>query len=415
MSLVYEQLIELGHWEGWRTEPRDKHGRWTRVPGEKLLGEAYPHQYSDTITRLWRGEKDPAVKDSLNKASAAFENGELVKASAYLRLASNRSLRTDAGRSGQMRDLAMSLDSIKDTGTRDAVGKFISDTATSVPNLYGGREHLDWDGKPPTIYDDFEKPSVLADMDWNGHMNMNQTMAQHITDGLAHPDRPIEDPAAFTVPLHELTHATVPAGQDRRSNGDMAAYQDYAHADIEEGFTELGTIQHASEYFDATGVGSRETMILNDSSDIEDEDSGLEHYTMSEYARKLDSPQRIRSGNAWGHYASSTAQAYNWVSMIAQQHTGRGEGDRSTQQEIRRLADEINQAGTAAKPRVMASQVVEDMGLDPGSIRESVLDSTMASILESWEKPEDSLTAARQAARQQVQRLQALQAERMAA
>jgi hypothetical protein len=72
----------------------------------------------------------------------------------------------------------------------------------------------------------------------------------------------VDDPSGkavspHAVVLHELIHSVVPEGEDYKDHED--AYQDPDTADIEEGFTELGTTHHAAEYFDKIGIGGRPT------------------------------------------------------------------------------------------------------------------------------------------------------------
>lgn len=287
------------------------------------------------------------------------------------------------------------------------VSAFINDSAGSVPGLLGGQgTHLDFDGKPPKLYPASSDPGTLAEIDWSGHMRMSDEVAADITRGLD-PGKPITVPASFVVPLHELIHAALPAGQVRATNGDKAAYQEHTHvhADIEEGFTQLGAAQHAEGYFTAAGIGDREIK-------LEDSPPGV---TMNDLARLLAAPERIRNGDSWGSYPALTAQAHNWVSLIAQQRTGKGEKDPATAAEIIKITDEINRQGTAGKPRVMARQVVDDMNLDPQT-ENAVLGEAERSILESWFlDAEKAVSKVRETASQKAQQYQAEQADRAAA
>jgi hypothetical protein len=412
---IAAQLIDLG-WDGWRTEPRDLKGRWTRLPGEAVArdvtsGEGYPGQFNDQILSLWRHETSPVARGALNQASAAYQGGDHKTAAALLRQAGHG-------------DLAAKIDSgdTADKSSQAAVQSLMHAAADSVPGMFGPDEHLDWDGKPPTLFADVTQPKVLAEVGWNGHVSIAQSVASALAE--AKNGGSISDTNAFTVPLHEMIHAVIPTGQHRASNGDKKAYQNYANAQIEEGFTELGTVQHAAEFFDQAGVGDRR--VLDQGSLARQQHlaaiNGLPFKpdltatkTMDDLAAEVNDPARIRNGNVWGHYKVQTAQAYNWVSTIAQLHTGKSESSQATQDEILRLSDDVNAVGTAAKPRVMAQHVIADMGLS-GATRESVLSSTAQTILGEWASGDVQQTVA-QARKAALQRVQALrvEAERAAA
>jgi hypothetical protein len=280
------------------------------------------------------------------------------------------------------------------------VRDLVTKTAASVPLMFNPDDHLDWDGRLPTLYDDAARPGVLAEVDWDGHVNMAQSVADGIREAVSNPDSEIPSPENFSVPLHEMIHAVLPRGETRRTNGDMQAYQDLPHADIEEGFTELGTIQHAGEYFDKIGVGDRS---------LDPFMYGEDTVTMHDLAGSLNSPDRIRNGDAWGHYARQTSQAFAWASVAAQMRTGRPESDPQTLAEIQRIADEVNAVGTRAKPLTMAMIEVGDMlPADPVQAQR-ILDASSSAILGNWGSGvgEQAHEAARQAAQSALQRLQA--------
>lgn len=282
--------------------------------------------------------------------------------------------------------------------------KMLRSAGQAVPAMYGRGLALDWDGKPPTVYPDKSR-DALAEIDWAGHMHLNESVAKGISDAEKNPGKPVDTPGGYLVALHELTHAVLPDGEDRSVNGDEEAYQDptMAHADIEEGFTELGAIEHAAEFFDAAGVGAREVTPGGEFT------KGVEPgVSMDDMADELSKPEAIKSGKAWGHYPKQTAQAYDWAALIAQQRTGRPEDDPATQAEIVKVADAVNAVGTAKKPRIMAYQVLEGMG----NVDQTVVDAAEKSILSAWATGSDAVNAARQAARQ---RLREIELEREAA
>jgi hypothetical protein len=122
-------------------------------------------------------------------------------------------------------------------------------------------------------------------------------------------------------------------------------------ASAEEGFTELAAIQHAPEFFDAMGVGGRQVDFAR-------------RATMSEYARRLQDPQRILDGNAWGIYPAQTKWAYMWCGDVAMSEAGaRVFTAPSIQPRIVELADEVNRQGPAGKMATMADQVARTYGM----------------------------------------------------
>ena len=97
------------------------------------------------------------------------------------------------------------------------------------------------------------------------------------------------------------------------------------------------------------------------------------HATMAEYAKRLQDPERITEGNAWGHYAGETAAALKWVSDVAAAERVRGR--LKVQSRVRELADEINRQGPAGKIPAMAAQVLraagaQDQPTDAGKLSE---------------------------------------------
>lgn len=471
---IAAQLDLAGWHDAWRHELRDAHGRWARDPAAAAAeagGEAYPGAFSDEVQKAWRGETDPTAKDSLNKASAYLDDNDkkdaafyLHKAQAYANLAGahDRALRYS--------DLAEKIlgDEKGQEAAAKAVHGYMASASPVVPSFFGTHETLDWDGKEPTVYADSEHPSYLAYVDWDGHVNVNRTTADAIKSGLSGTG-PVENPAAFTVPLHELIHVVLPPGEKRSSNGDKDMYQKPAGQAIEEGFTELATIHNAAEFFDKIGVGDRETLVAavdsnghlipnpdftrkqdalvaalrstwdhlmkagpgslpaanainNAIYDVQNENfsdavseirtlqhtgngddweqalrmkrqvadliatGDTAHATMREYAERLAQPDRIRKGDSWGHYTSWTASAYDWTAEISRRLTGKE--DPAT---VKKLADQVSAVGTAAKPRVMAEQLLaashlmEEKTLTRAETAQA-LASAQDQILASWGK-----------------------------
>jgi hypothetical protein len=339
LSTIGQQFMELSWRDAWRTELRGKHGEWEHG------GEG------DEISRL---ESQISRTEHISKSDAA------------------------------------------------AAGKLISKSVSVVPHMFGPDTHLDWDGKPPTMYSKWSQNmgKDLAIMDWNGHMDMRNDVAEGIADAESHPGQPVKVPGAYAVTLHELIHAVVPQGETRDTNGDKEAYNaTIGNADMEEGFTELGAIQHAGEYFDKLGIGDRQINIPHAPAGA----------TMLDLAANNSSPDAIRHGKAWGHYPVQTAQAFEWASMTAQFRTGKPESDPDTTETIRDIADEVNAVGTAAKPLVMARQAIGDMlPPDQAQANRLLVESAM-SITRDWNEGSSSAPGKIRAAA--AQRLQQLQAE----
>lgn len=238
--------------------------------GQGLAGEGYPGQFSDRITNFWRGETDPETKQNLNLAGAAWGIGDDERdtpATVKHLLAAART--ASPSNAVKYRQLAQQIqDSGKQYGTDEqAAADMMSKAAPAVAKMFGPDEHLDWDGRPPSIIEPrytYKGDNLLAEIDWNGHVRITDPVAHGLALDEANRKNPVVAPGNYTVALHELIHAVVPEGQQRASNGDKTAYQDpsMGPAAIEEGFTELGTVQHAAEFFTKIGVGDRKTKIL---------------------------------------------------------------------------------------------------------------------------------------------------------
>lgn len=315
---IAAQILDLTGWrDAWRHELRGPHGEWVR-------GDTAP-------AAVFK----PALF-GLGKGTGASAPPEVVSAE-----------------------------------TKRVVGAFMGSADDGVPKMFGhGRYvHLDWDGQPPTIYPDRQHKGFLAFIDWHGHMNISASTASDIHQALTGDH--VENPDAVLVPLHELVHAIVPRHESRATNGDMEAYQIPAGQKIDEGFTELGAVNHAEEFFNNLGIGGKPT------SEIGDDGQPL---TMAEYAREMAKPENIRNGDSWGNYAEWTADALNWVTEISDRM-----GGKTTPQQ---LSDEISSVGTASKPRVMAEQLLRSKGrqnLTPEETRQAIA-SAQAQIMASWGK-----------------------------
>lgn len=388
-NTVTSQVVALSGWhDAWRHELRGRHGEWVRS-GEAvqgLVGEKYPGELSEQIRRAWRGETDPSARDALNKASASLDAEDTKTAAAMMHKAqAYASLAGAKDRASIYSDLADRLlhAATGDPATAKLLGQFMNKADDTVPAMLGGDVTLDWDGKTPSIYPDTAHPDYLAYIDWHGHMDFSETAAGELRNAVTG-DKPIEHPDALLTPLHELIHAVLPAGQKRAGNGDRQAYQKKPYQAIEEGFTELGATNHAEEFFDQLGIGSRETgvwggMVIR-ADDPNYAAKANRHLTMAEYAREMADPDKILKGDSWGHYNNWTADAYKWTAKISRNMHGAV----SPQD----LSDQISSVGTAAKPRVMAQQLLDSTGIGslPDEKMSQLLDAAEAQILASWGK-----------------------------
>ncbi len=122
------------------------------------------------------------------------------------------------------------------------------------------------------------------------------------------------------------------------------------------------------------------------------------HATMSEYAKRLQDPERVAKGNAWGHYPDQTRAAQQWTGLVAMEEAvnakgGKLKGDAMAngtsgpvvQARMRELADEINRQGPAGKTKAMAAQVMratgaQDQETDAGNLSELVA----VTVMQNW-------------------------------
>ena len=279
----------------------------------------------------------------------------------------------------------------------------------------GGREA--WNGQVSVFND---QPEIAAQMSWAGALQVSDEVARGIKDAADHPHRRIKDPDAFEVLLHEMVHGLIGGSTDkinakRRSFGIKTpyreeysdherAYQDPATGHIEEGFTELGTIHHAPEFFRAMGLSDRKTSFL--ATNIPLNPFGSNWRTMNDLALDAQDPVKIENGEAWGHYNWQTRMAQDWVQQVAQDE---GHGDLRIgtpgYDRTRELSDEINREGASRKVNVMADQVIraalkdspEAPLLEDEIAMSRVQVETRRAILEAWSGQEAAMDAHRAA------------------
>lgn len=295
---------------------------------------------------------------------------------------------------------------LQEAATKEAVN-----SASYMPQLLGGGAHENaWNGTV-NVYSSASKPGVLAELDWDGNMNVADNVAQALqTDQTSKPGSLVKYPDAHEVILHELIHGVVPSQHSRAA--DEKAYQDYAQAQIEEGFTELGAIHHAPEFFRLSGLADRPTDVEKSGfAEWGADGKPVKHYyTVGEEADNIADPVNIAEGNTWGHYTHQTKDAQDWVQQIALEE-GYGDLRPGTPGHTRvvQLADQINRQGTSEKVEAMAVQMalatVKDPKLrDSTDFMASVTGQVEQSIKTEWAKGEpDAAKQAFAAARHSVQ------------
>lgn len=223
-----------------------------------------------------------------------------------------------------------------------AVSRVATPASEFMPGMYGG-SHEEWNGRVKLFQYDKQK-QILAELDWDGTMNVASNVAQALQDGETLTDRPVQYPDAFEVVEHELTHGVVPAGSAATNK---KSYQVWALSRIEEGFTELGAIYHAPEFFRKIGLYDREA-------------GPWPGHTVGEMAENMTHPDAITSGNAWGHYPTETKDAQDWVAQVAQEEGLIG-NDAKARARMVELSDQVNVQGAAGKLGIMSRQLAVAM------------------------------------------------------
>jgi hypothetical protein len=353
---------------------------------------------SDKILLAYRQESDTKAKSYLNIASADWDAEDYKGAADTIRLAAaQKMLHRDYAAGSMYNKLADFIDTNwGPNGTieanRSAMQAFLNKEAPKVPFLVGGGKEI-WSGQIHTFPNTGTR--LLGDLDWNGNMRVREDVAAGINEAMSHPGAPISRPQDFTVPLHELIHGVVPEDQPDRS-GDMAAYQHPAEADIEEGFTELGTTQHMDQYMQQIGISTRPAS-------TRDVGGGDLMIPAGDLAQQVNNPKTISEGEGWGHYPQETSAALDWVQNVAE-----ADGRPNDYAYMTRLTDEINQQGTAGKSLTMARQIMrtEVKGADARLTADDrsqaqILNQTRQAIIDNW-KVGGSIVAAATSARQEA-------------
>ena len=282
------QQIELsGGWRNaWRHEVRAPDGRWVHGAGAAL--EAPAHQ--GIVNRLSKLPGARYAEDRhLGNAIKALRDGDDQKAADSLSSAfeyayrithesTNKSVVDDARvRVAAYKDAIAALNPggeiPGDSPEIERIHEWMQKNVRIVPALFGDNTALYWNGKPPEEFSENEHPGALAQMGWDGQMFIEENTAKELTAILDKPGETVDDPDPLIVPLHEMIHAVEPKGEHEKPNefraDDSIAYneKDSSVRAIEEGFTQLGTAQHAEEFFKTTGVADRKTRFPVDNAD----------------------------------------------------------------------------------------------------------------------------------------------------
>jgi hypothetical protein len=419
---VWDQVLLAWHFNP--AEKRDRLGKWARSEGfssETIAnGRMYVRLQGEVAAARDKGWVD--IAGNLSVATDAMRRGNadgFVAAAGYvdyaIEIAEDAGHIADAKRYRKYASQLRSMGDAPQVGTAGAAVKdLLSKVCPEISGLYGGG-HESWNGQV-TVFPQEDNPGVIGELTWAGRMNIEEGAARSIQKVLEDPDAPVKDPASLEVVLHELTHGLIGGGEAKvnkrreelglppkspeRYYEHLDAYQELPVAQIEEGFTELGGIQHAPEFFDKIGIGDRPTTIP----------SGFarrRHLTLNDLARQYQNPSAIEQGAAWGHYGWQTKMAQEWVQQVAKDEGYKdlwAPGQRGYDR-ARELADEVNREGPAGKVNVMANQVVhaalkntpEAPLLDDQDALDKVLRSTRAAIKDAWAGEEAARDAHRAA------------------
>lgn len=359
-----------------------RHG-WIPI-GPQAAGSTEVKSIHDRMLDAVKQESNDDTKTKIIMAGVALDNGDYSGAADWMTEAALDSMDRSDGKWKPYKQLADDLnaeakfDGGKRASARDDATKLAAKTAPSVPGMLGGGKEA-WNGKL-TLFSPADNPGVGAQIDWNGNIDLQAGLAHSMSETLK-TTGPVSDMQPFITMLHELIHGTIPENEKYSSH--ESAYQNPDIAAIEEGFTELGAIHHAPEYFGKAGIGDRETLMLSDP--LNPYPSGkTRHATTAEYARRVDNPVRIASGDAWGHYGWQTKQAQDWVQQVAhaEGHGSLGIGTPGWSR-MHELADEINRQGPAGKTAAMALQITRASGVTPDASGKYMGERDWAALMDS--------------------------------
>jgi len=318
------------------------------------VADAEPESISEQANGIGR-PKGGTITGQLDLSAASRAKAHAT-ASATARATMEREMRDRRGRWARSPGTADLPPAPAAETPQESVTRFADRAAKIVPGLLGGG-HQAWDGKVE-VYDP-KYQGFAAALQWDGVMAFGGELAAGMQqDAAGH--GPVRDPGAYLTVLHELIHGTVPEGQSY--SGGMQDYEDPVVTTVEEGFTELGAIHHAPEFFAKMGIGGR---------------AAPGGGTMADRARQLADPGRIASGDSWGHYGWETAAAQGWATAAA---AAEGKG----QDRARELADEINREGPQGKMAALARQAIRAAGADPAGWSPDRIAAVGSAISGAW-------------------------------
>lgn len=164
------------------------------------------------------------------------------------------------GHANSIRQIARQVRGLPDSPSdpERTATEFATRGAPEVAKMLGAG-HISWNGKIELFQPD-DQPGAAAYLAFDdSRMGLLASYADHMnadTRGTG----PVSDYQPYISILHELIHGAMPEGQEHRQHA--KAYTDPAVANMEEGFTELGAVQHAPEFLTAMGLGKRPTAVL---------------------------------------------------------------------------------------------------------------------------------------------------------
>ncbi|HEY2638975.1 MAG TPA: ParB N-terminal domain-containing protein [Streptosporangiaceae bacterium] len=224
---------------------------WRKAQGSEKTAD-HLNKAGTYMTAAIFDDDDPERKKNLNGAA-----GELTMAAIAAEVAIKDGVNLDKGTPERYRLMARNISKMAEAasereGVTKSVTSFAAAAAPHVPELLGGGK-VAWNGKIFPMND----PALAGQLSWSGNMSLDEKHMRSMETTLHLKNEPVHDMQPFNVLLHELIHGTIPEGEDYRDGS--TAYQDKRVANIEEGFTELGTTQHMADFTRKIGVGSRDT------------------------------------------------------------------------------------------------------------------------------------------------------------
>lgn len=197
---------------------------------------------------------------------------------------------------------------------------------------------------------------IQGAMGWDGTMMLNHDVASHLEHDMAWPKSDVIDVEDYDTLFHEMLHSY----SDATSREDKNSFNVISLAEMEEGFTTIGSSGHLEDFLKSQGLNSRDTT-YNEPVWQHGTAIGVvpKHMTVAEAAKRRASVSDIRNGRS-PVYTKLAKKAQNIVDHISDLEGKKGKlaKDRRSLQ----LADEINRAGVAHKRDVIASLIMRAFG-----------------------------------------------------